>query len=300
MFTLIAGNARAEVSPEMGAGVASLSAGGKQVLRNWSGKVSDGPFALAMNLLVPFSNRISGGFSHDGVYYALQPNHSGEPFIIHGDGFQKPWKVVGCGTDWATLLLAHGGIGPWHYSAEVTYRLTATQFLSNLSITSKADVPLPFGLGFHPWFPRDTQTQLEFDATSRWEVGNTHLPTATVPTPIPPEIEFSTMKPLPENWINTAYAGWDGKARITQNGDAVSLTVLTDNLDTALVYSPSKDADFFCFEPISHPTDAHNLPGKPGLVTLSQGETMTATMGLAWTEQLAQSRPAIDCVATVR
>lgn len=293
MLTLIAGNARAEILPEMGAGVASLNAGGKQVLRNWSGQVNDGPFALAMNLLVPFSNRISGGFSHDGIYYALQPNYAGEPFIIHGDGFQKPWKVLGCGTDWATLLLENGCIGPWHYSAEVTYRLTAAQFLSNLSITSSADVPLPFGLGFHPWFPRDADTRLEFNATSRWEVDGTHLPTATQPTSIPPELEFSAMKALPEHWINTAFAGWDGTARITQSSDAVSLTILADNLDTALVYSPSKDADFFCFEPISHPTDAHNLPGKPGLITLRQGERMTASMRLAWTEQTASTKPSI-------
>ena len=46
-------------------------------------------------------------------------------------------------------------------------------------------------------------------------------------------------------------------------------------LSTYLVYSPSRSADFFCFEPVSHPVDAFNLPGEPtshGLVILEVGE----------------------------
>jgi aldose 1-epimerase len=44
-------------------------------------------------------------------------------------------------------------------------------------------------------------------------------------------------------------------------------------------YSPSNKADFFCFEPVTHPVDAHNLPGGPtanGLRVLAPREAMTA------------------------
>jgi aldose 1-epimerase len=48
-------------------------------------------------------------------------------------------------------------------------------------------------------------------------------------------------------------------------------------LDQYVVFSPAADADFFCFEPVSHPVDAFNLPARPdayGLKVLSSGETL--------------------------
>ena len=46
-------------------------------------------------------------------------------------------------------------------------------------------------------------------------------------------------------------------------------------LRTYILYSPGRDASFFCFEPVSHVVDAHNLPGGPeanGLAILAAGE----------------------------
>lgn len=53
-----------ELVPEMGGGIARLDVAREDgamlpVLRPWSGNPKDGPFALACNILVPFSNRIS-------------------------------------------------------------------------------------------------------------------------------------------------------------------------------------------------------------------------------------------------
>ena len=53
------------------------------------------PFALACNLLAPFSNRISGGFDWRGSRrIELAPNLRGESLPIHGDAFQRPWEVA--------------------------------------------------------------------------------------------------------------------------------------------------------------------------------------------------------------
>ena len=46
-----------------------------------------------------------------------------------------------------------------------------------------------------------------------------------------------------------------------------------------ILYSPSDKADFFCFEPVTHPVDGHNLPGGPeanGLTILAPRETLSA------------------------
>jgi aldose 1-epimerase len=244
--------------------------------------VADGPFALAMNLLAPFSNRISSEFSFSGTTHQLAPNLAGETFPIHGDAFQREWLVSAQDAASTTLTLGNGDFAPFRYDAQVTYRLTPTALQVRLRLTSRAAMTLPFGLGFHPWFPRDSDTKLLFHATGYWPEDSRHLPSATAPVSVPANLNFSDLAALPVDWINAGFAGWPGFARIAQGPEAVSVAVQSD-LSTAILYSPSSAADFFCFEPASHPVDAHNLPGMPGLTLLASGETLTAEMTLDWT-----------------
>jgi len=282
MIRLAAGRARAEVSPKMGAGLVGLFVEGRAVLRPWSGQVADGPFALAMNLLAPFSNRISGGFSLSGTTYCMAPNLNGEPFPIHGDAFQREWRVSAQDVASATLTLPDGDFAPFRYCAQVTYDMTPTALKVRLSLTSRAAMTLPYGLGFHPWFLRDSDTRLRFHATGYWPEDSHHLPSTTAPVALPAHRNFADWAALPADWVNAGFNGWDGVAHVAQGPAAVSV-VLRSDLSTAILYSPSSVADFFCFEPVSHPVDAHNLPGKPGLNLLAPGETLTAEMTLEWT-----------------
>lgn len=53
-------------------------------------------------------------------------------------------------------------------------------------------------------------------------------------------------------------------------------------LSTYILYSPSAESRFFCFEPVSHAVDAHNLPPGPeahGLVVLTPGATLATECG---------------------
>lgn len=87
------GNARLELVPALGGGIARLDVRHPNgalfpVLRPWNGRMEDGPFALGCNVLVPFSNRISGGgFEHDGAFHPVPANLRGEPLPIHGTAF---------------------------------------------------------------------------------------------------------------------------------------------------------------------------------------------------------------------
>jgi aldose 1-epimerase len=283
MITLTAGPSKAAIVPEIGAGLAGLWAAEKPVLRPWSGRVEDGPFALACNLLVPFSNRISGGgFAHEGEQHSLAANVPGEACPIHGDGFQRPWQAVEVTEDSAELSLGNGQIGPFRHFACVSYHLTQGSLETRLAVTNVGDLALPFGLGLHPWFPRDGKTRLQFSATGQWPEGPDHLPRTWVPVPFDSACPWEQSAPLPLDWINCGFSGWDGNAEIVQGDGAKSLQITSAGLGTALLYSPSAQADFFCFEPVSHPVDAHNIPGQPGLVRLASGATLTVSMTLAW------------------
>lgn len=276
---LTAGPATVILAPDAGAGVLSLDLAGWPALSTGAGRPSDSPFAQGMNLLLPFSNRISRPFAFEGATHPVPANLAGEPFTIHGDGFQRPWKVLSHAPAEATLTLS-GSIGPYAYDAQVTYRLTPSALTAGLTMTNRAAIALPFGGGFHPWFPRHPETRLGFRATGHWPQDNRHLPTTTVPVPPPRDWRFDPPAALPGGWINTAFSGWDGAATIRQPG--LALTLSTTGCDTLILYSPATDAPFFCVEPVSHPVDAHNLPGQPGLSRLAPGESLGLSLHLTW------------------
>ncbi len=281
MVSLIlqAAEARATILPAIGGGVGSLVWRGIDILRPWSGREADGPFALAMNLLAPFSNRIGRPFLWDGVEHRVAPNLPGEAFPIHGDAFQRDWTLREATATEARLGLA-GGIGPWLYDATVTYRLAERGLDCTLVMTNRGVADLPFGGGFHPWFPRSPETRLCFAATGCWPEDARHLPATQAPVPLPEGWGWQRPAPLPEGWINAGFAGWDGDATICQPG--LTLRIAASGCGTAILYSPGARSGFFCFEPVSHPVDAHNLPGRPGLVRLPPGGELTIFMSLTW------------------
>jgi aldose 1-epimerase len=279
VIRLRSGDASATVVAELGAGLGMLEWQGIDILRPWSHQVEDGPFALGMNLLAPFSNRISVSFDWDGTRHAVEPNLSGEPFAIHGDAFQRGWTVLEASLDSVTLSVA-GEIGPWRHVCRATWSLLPQMLGCSLEITNAGKIALPFGGGFHPWFPRSSGTQVAFRATGFWPEDARHLPASVAPMGLPSDLTWDLPRPLPTHWINAGFAGWDGHAAILQPD--LRLKIASTGCATAILYSPGAGADFFCFEPVSHPVDAHNLPGHPGLVRLEPGETLNLTMSLVW------------------
>ena len=279
------GVAKAVIVPELGAGLASydLLVGGRRepLFRPCRDLSAARPFDLAHNILVPWSGRISGdGFTFDGRFHALGPNLPGEPLPIHGNGFSSAWSLAEVSSDRARLTFASSGPGPYRYDAEVTYALKVGALLIDLAVTSRAAIPLPYGLGLHPWFPRTPGTTLQARAITATLEDNRHLPAGQVPIALRSEWDFGTPKHLPGAWVNNDFGPWDGHAVIRWKDRGLSLAVEARRgsaLTTFILYSPAFDADFFCFEPVTHPVDAHNRVGGPaahGLSVLSSGETL--------------------------
>ena len=160
------------------------------------------------------------------------------------------------------------------------YALTAGALTMWLSVRNLGTMPLPFGLGFHPWIVRSPRTPAGESETRRLETSD-HLPSGEVRVASRPEWNFAAPRALPADWINNAFLDWDGHARVLWPERKLALDVAADPpLSTYILYSPSAKADFFCFEPVTHPVDAHNLPGGPaanGLTILAPQETISAT-----------------------
>lgn len=280
MIPLRSGDAHALIDPDIGAGLATLRVSGLPILCPAQDRPQGSPFSLGMNLLAPFSNRLSRDFAFAGQSHHVPANLPGEPFAIHGDAFQKRWTVHSQSQDTATLVL-DGNIGPFCYDARVCYALQPDSLSTELVMTNRAAIALPFGGGFHPWFHRSRDTRIMFHATGFWPEDERHLPATSEPAALPPALDFAAPAPLPDGWINAGFSGWDGRARIAQ--PRLDLTIEAPGVTTALLYSPGSESVFFCLEPVTHPVDAHNLPGQPGLVTLAPGDSMSLAMRIAWT-----------------
>jgi aldose 1-epimerase len=98
-------------------------------------------------------------------------------------------------------------------------------------------------------------------------------------------MDFNISRSVPDRWVNNWFSGWDREARIDwpRRGIRADITA-GEGLDQYVVFSPSGAADFFCFEPVSHPVDALNLPGGAetyGMKVLEPDETLSASMRIA-------------------
>jgi aldose 1-epimerase len=281
MIELEDGRARLTISAEQGAAVTRYDALAADRAPAPIFEPAPPDFAYGCQVLVPWSNRISGGgFEFEGRFHAVEPNVPGEPFPLHGDGFQKRWRIVSTTETAAELALDDGAIGPYRYAARVSYALRRGTLTATLAVENRAPFALPYGLGFHPWFLRHPGTQVRAAAERVWLEDERHLPTGVQFVESRPEWNFSEHRKLPRKWINNGFDGWSRHAEILQPEDGIAVSLdASPELGVYMLYSPSADAGFFCFEPVSHPVDAHH---GEGLTRLAPGATMGAEMRVSW------------------
>ncbi len=282
------GEVRAVVVPALGGGLARFdrrsSSGWRPIMRPFEMPADGAPAtsALAMNLLIPWSNRISsGGFDYGGRHHPLAPNLAGEACPIHGDAWLAPWRVETVGD--RTITLGHEGeIGPYRYAAQVSYAIEDGALVTRMGAEHRGREPLPYGLGLHPWFVREPGTRLHAPAKAMWLEGKGHLPLERVPLTDARAHDFRTPARLPRNWVNNGFDGWEGTARlIWPDGTGVAIERLetegNGRFDRFILFSPNAEAPFVCFEPVTHAIDAFHLAGGPldhGMAELRTGERL--------------------------
>lgn len=229
--------------------------------------------------LLPLGNRIRDNrFAFAGQSHAVTPNALPEPLHLHGTGWQADWSIAAQGPDTARLVQTyHGPDLPHRYHAEQSFTLTPSTLRITLSITNTGPEPLPFGLGWHPFFPPDAIVTAP--AKGFWTEGPGHLPTGR--SALPDDLDFASPRPLPARWINNAFDGWTGQARLDWPDRGLSLRLNADPLfDCYQLYRPAQGL-FFAFEPMSHLPDALSMPDLAGLRPLAPGESLAGGISLS-------------------
>jgi aldose 1-epimerase len=234
------------------------------------------PNQLACFALLPWSNRLAGGFSHDGVDYAIAPNRAGDEYPIHGEGWLLAWTVSELSATQAVLTLDHSAGAPFNYVATMRYALHGARLDLTLEVRNTGETTLPYGVGLHPFMPRSAGVILPAHARSVWRAGADKLPTHAEPPPA--AWDFATAQTLPADAVDHVFEGWDGSARVAWPETGLSLSISADT-GYFIAYTPV-GADFFCFEPVDHLINAHNAAGGPennGLTLLAPGATLRRT-----------------------
>lgn len=264
---------RLTLAPEIGASIVNWIARdtGQPLLRHSdTHALNTGlPGKLGCFPLVPWSNRISeGGFDCPDGWLALAPNSLTDPLPIHGSAWQQPWQVVSQSASEVVLQL--DSTTPFAYRARQRFHLNDGRLSIELQVTHLAERAAWHGLGLHPYFPRTAHTRLQAAAEQVWLCDASKLPTQL--DSLPSEWDFQQPKALPETLVDNGFCHWNGHCLIEQPDLGYALECRASGSDYYLLYCPA-GLDFFCIEPVSHPVNAHHLPGRPGLRLLEQGQT---------------------------
>ncbi len=253
MIELRAGETRVTLCPQMGGGVLSFSWRGRDVFRPT--REPEGPLDLASFAMLPFVGRITDGrFCVDGQNVQLPVNapEVDPANAIHGHGWLAPWRAT---TEAARVHLIYDHLSdawPWAYRAEQILEVDDLGLTHTLVLTNISQTPMPAGMGLHPYFPRNGQTQLH--ALLRGEVN------------APPD--GIDMRDQGRDWwagaavssrvVDRAYAFRQGDMTLTWPDRRLRLLIIpTEDYPHTVVYAPA-GADFVCVEPISHLPDALN------------------------------------------
>ncbi|WP_338483323.1 aldose 1-epimerase [Pseudomonas trivialis] len=274
---------RLTLSPAVGGSIVNwtVRATGQPLLRHSDEHaITTGlPGKLGCYPLAPWSNRIAeGGFDNPEGWLALQPNSLTEPLPIHGSAWQQAWQVVSRTAD--EVVLAVVCETPFAYRAEQRFRLSDGELSIALRVTHLAAEPAWHGLGLHPYLPRRPGTRLQAKASQVWMSDASKLPTALAQ--IPQAWDFRQLKGLPEEPVDNGFCQWDGYCRIEQPELGYALECQATGADYFLLYCPA-GLEFFCIEPVSHPVNAHHLPGRPGLKLLEQHQSTQIDFTLKYT-----------------
>ena len=273
-----------EVVPEIGAGIANLS---YLVYDNWINvlrktEITENTQALdlASVLMIPWCGRIfNGGFTHSNQFIKFEPNLPNIPFPIHGNALTSIWNIVKSEAEKLDLELISNEIMGFNYLAKVSYTIDNESLTINMEVTNLNDKAMLYGFGLHPWFVRTPNTKLKAKAKNYCEIDPDERPLTWQDVKDKPKWNFQDINSLPGEFIDNSFTNWDGIAHIQEDNYVIDIQVGKLLANNYHLFSPHKDCGFFCFEPMSHLINEHNIKNPkqaPGLVNLQKNASISS------------------------
>ena len=239
------------------------------------------PTRSGIPILFPFPNRIRDGKFHwQGKSYELPINDPDNRNTIHGFACRNSWRIIDTGTDdhcaWIRgafdpVLDAPDCVSLWpaKYVLEVEYRISVTGLKIEAVVTNPDVVPLPFGIGYHPYFRMmddETTTVVQVSADKYWPLQET-LPGKST-ADVDAARDFRNPKNLNGVKVDDILTGLptvpegvdlQKLGTVSKSDDSCSLEVFADTHFRELVLFIPPHREAVCLEPYTCTTDAIHL-----------------------------------------
>jgi aldose 1-epimerase len=292
---------RAEVTPDLGGNCFrwQITEAGRPVDLLYSDPAvfPDGrPTRSGIPVLFPFPNRIRDGrFTWDGKTYQLPLNDSSGKNAIHGFACRSPWRTLATGADataaWVTMefqasldVPASRQLWPADHRLTLTVRLQADRLRLEASVTNPDRAPLPFGLGYHPYFQVGTPDDMVFaPAGSYWELRDS-LPTGRR-LPLDAARDLNRPRPVRELQLDDVLSelppGTVSPEGMIVRGQCGRVSLWSSRMFRELVAFTPPHRQAVCLEPYTCTTDAVNLEQQGidvGWLVLAPGNSQVAVV----------------------
>jgi len=283
---LVLGDQEAVVT-EVGAGIRTYSAGGRDVLDGYA--VDELASSGRGQLLIPWPNRIrDGAYELEGRRHQLDLNEPARRNAIHGLVRWSSWSVSERGADRAVLdhvLRPRPGY-PFTLELQVEYLLSADGLTVVTSATNAGGETCPYGAGAHPYLTVRGETVdeavLRVPARSVLEADERGIPVGSGPVEAT-ELDFRDPRPVGPTRLDHCFTDLDrdedGRVRV-----AIGETTLwaDESYPYLMIFTgdglPDVERRSLAVEPMTCAPNA--FVSGDGLILLEPGESHAAAWGI--------------------
>jgi len=246
LITYTEGDLHLQVAPELGARVHRLRAFGVDLLRTPQDLDAHrrDPFFWGCYVMAPWCNRLDcRPVNIAGRTVALSPNFP-DGSAIHGQVYAQPWQQV---NDRRLEILAGGNTWPWRYKVAMDITAADAAITLDYMLTNVDDVPMPAGIGIHPWFAKPVEVLIPAHS-----VYPANAATAAKPEPVSPPFDLRSCAVMADDLDAT----WTGlteqivRLRWPQHEITASLAFAADQ--SCVVGASPAHLDAVAIEPQTH------------------------------------------------
>jgi aldose 1-epimerase len=203
------GDQRAVVT-EVGATLRTYVKGGVSVIEGFAGE--EVPTGARGQVLFPWPNRMGEGeWSFSGRRARASVDDVEHATAIHGLVRWRPFTIEAVNQNRCVLsmLLHPSPAYPFLSEIQVAYHLGSLGLTVTTTVTNRDGVPLPFGVGFHPYLAVTTPTiegaRLEVPAKSYVALDDRQLPTGEILPLAGNALDFSQRKSVSGHELDVTY-----------------------------------------------------------------------------------------------
>jgi aldose 1-epimerase len=235
--------------------------------------------------LVPYNGRIRNAcLQLAGQAWPLAP-HAGSPHTLHGISQRRPWHVLDGGADRVRLRQVHvpDAHWPWPFEAGLDVSLDAGGVHIAVHLRNTGSMPMPGGVGLHPYFVHRPGNVLRFVAGPGWPFDADYLPMDPPAGPGQRQAWTIDDAAFAAGEVTHFVPDWDGHLDLCSPG-AQRVRLAAGGALTQLVIHRPAQAPHVCVEPVSHVPDGFNLHARGVLGTgtriLAPGEQMQGHLAI--------------------